>query len=91
LPEQSSVASSAPAPEQASMLAQEQTTVRRAIRTLPPEQRQALELAFFRGLTHNEIAATLGVPLGTIKTRIRSAMDKLRVALRGSTGAMSSQ
>ncbi len=88
LPEQSNVASSAPVPEQASILAEQETTVRRAIRTLPPEQREALELAYFRGLTHIEIATSLGVPLGTIKTRIRSAMDKLRVALQASTGEM---
>jgi len=92
LPEQqSAVASSAPVPEQASILAEQETTVRRAIRTLPAEQREALELAYFSGLTHNEIAARLGVPLGTIKTRIRSAMDKLRVALQASTGEMSRQ
>ncbi|MFL6446262.1 MAG: sigma-70 family RNA polymerase sigma factor [Bryobacteraceae bacterium] len=91
LPEQSPVASSDPLPEQTSMLAQEQTTVREAIRTLPPEQREALELAFFTGLTHNEIAVRLGLPLGTIKTRIRSAMDKLRAALQSPAGELSSQ
>jgi RNA polymerase sigma-70 factor (ECF subfamily) len=91
LPDQSRVASSAPVPEQASILAEQGTTVRRAICTLPPEQREALELAYFRGLTHIEIAARLGVPLGTIKTRIRSAMDKLRVALQASSGEMSRQ
>jgi len=91
LPEQSPVASSAPAPEQASILAQQETTVKRAMGTLPPEQREALELAYFSGLTHNEIATRLRVPLGTIKTRIRSAMDKLRVALQASSGEMSRQ
>jgi RNA polymerase sigma-70 factor (ECF subfamily) len=56
--------------------------VRAAVAELPPEQRQALELAFFQGYTHREIAEVLGEPLGTVKTRIRLAMQKLRQTLR---------
>jgi RNA polymerase sigma-70 factor, ECF subfamily len=52
-----------------------------AIGALPPEQRQALELAFFGGLSHSEIAARTAQPLGTVKTRIRLAMEKLRQRL----------
>lgn len=52
--------------------------VREAITTLTPVQREALELAFFQGLTHVEVAGRLGIPLGTAKTRIRSALLKLR-------------
>ena len=53
--------------------------VARALETLPEAQRRAVELAFLRGLTHVEIAEALGEPLGTIKTRLRLAMQKLRV------------
>jgi RNA polymerase sigma-70 factor, ECF subfamily len=56
--------------------------VRAAVAQLPPEQRQALALAFFRGLTHPQIAEVLQQPLGTVKTRIRLAMQKLRILLR---------
>ncbi len=52
--------------------------VRAALANLPPEQRQALALAYFRGYTHREIADELDTPLGTVKTRIRLAMQKLR-------------
>lgn len=52
--------------------------VRSALREIPEEQKQAVELAFFSGLTHEQIAAQLGTPLGTIKARIRRGLLKLR-------------
>ena len=50
--------------------------------SLPAEQRQAIEMAFFGGLTHAEIATAVGEPLGTIKARIRRGMLKLRDSLQ---------
>ena len=65
----------------------EQNRVRQAVAALPPDQQEALALAFFKGLTHNQIAETLNQPLGTVKTRIRLAMQKLRETLMdGSVG-----
>jgi RNA polymerase sigma-70 factor (ECF subfamily) len=55
--------------------------VRAAVASLPPDQRVALSLAFFKGMTHKEIAEALGEPLGTVKTRIRDALQKLRATL----------
>lgn len=55
--------------------------VRRALAELPEEQRHTLMLAYFEGLTQSEIASKLGAPLGTIKTRMRSGMIKLRTLL----------
>jgi len=56
-------------------------TVRAALATLPDEQRQAVELAFFGGLTHSQIAERLQTPLGTVKSRILLGMAKLRQSL----------
>ena len=55
-----------------------------AITGLPAAQQQAIELAYYDGLSHNEIAARLNQPLGTVKTRIKLGMSKLREALRRS-------
>lgn len=55
--------------------------VARALAALPEEQRRTLNLAYFDGLTQSEIAAQLGTPLGTVKTRMRSGMIKLRELL----------
>ncbi len=55
--------------------------VRIALGTLPDEQREPIELGFFGGFTHDEIARRSALPLGTVKTRIRAGLKKLRVAL----------
>jgi RNA polymerase sigma-70 factor (ECF subfamily) len=62
-------------------LAETREVVRAAMQLLPPAQRQVVELAYFGGLTQTEIADKTGVPLGTVKTRVRLAMRKLRDAL----------
>ncbi len=55
--------------------------VRVVLETMPADQRQAVEMAFFEGHTHTEIAQQTGQPLGTVKTRIRSALITIRKAL----------
>ena len=57
--------------------------VRIALAQLPEDQRKAIELGFFGGITHEEIAHRTGAPLGTIKTRIRMGLRKLRTQLEG--------
>jgi len=63
-----------------STIAQQQLIgkVKGALDGLPKEQRAAIELAYFEGLTHSEIAARTGDPLGTVKTRLRSAVETLK-------------
>ena len=65
-------------------LALQSKSIRQAISHLPQDQQHALALAYFQGLSHQEIAEMTGEPLGTIKTRIRLAMQKLREALQTS-------
>ena len=55
--------------------------VHAALAALPADQREVVRLAYFGGLTHSEIARALGIPMGTVKTRLRLAFDKLRVSL----------
>jgi RNA polymerase sigma-70 factor, ECF subfamily len=55
--------------------------VRKLLETMPEDQRSALELAYFKGMTHTEIAASTQQPLGTVKTRIRAALQALRKTL----------
>jgi RNA polymerase sigma factor (sigma-70 family) len=69
-----------PEPDQVDILAlqQEQTELAAAIRLLPDKQKELIERAYFGDLSHSEIAAETGLPLGTIKSRIRLALERLR-------------
>lgn len=60
---------------------QQRAALRRALALLRPEERNTIEATFFSGLTHAEVAVRLNQPLGTVKTRIRSGLHKLRQAL----------
>jgi RNA polymerase sigma-70 factor (ECF subfamily) len=70
-----------PSPEDHSVLVERQKIVRQALESLTPEQKEVIELAYFSGLSHTEIATKLGHPLGTVKTRTRLAMIKMREML----------
>jgi RNA polymerase sigma-70 factor (ECF subfamily) len=67
-------------------LREQAQSLRTALAALTPDERQAIEMTFFAGLTHAEAAARLNQPLGTIKTRIRSALHKLRNTLTAEAG-----
>jgi RNA polymerase sigma-70 factor (ECF subfamily) len=81
---ESPLSPSAPSdPHGALDLRQQELRLRDALAVLTPEEREAIEAAFLGELTHTEVAARLDQPLGTIKTRIRSGLGKLRAALSG--------
>ncbi|MEO1038936.1 MAG: sigma-70 family RNA polymerase sigma factor [Pseudomonadota bacterium] len=70
-----------PAPDEQAHAAGREERVREAMKDLPEEQLALLRLAFFEGLSHRDIADRLGAPLGTVKSRLRLAFDKLRKSL----------
>lgn len=71
-------------PDQTDVLALQQETeiLSNALTTLPAAQRELIEQAYFRDLSHSEIAKKTGLPLGTIKSRIRLALERLRKTMR---------
>ena len=69
-------------PLEASINAEQQQLIAEAVDNLDPNLRQPIELAFFDGLTHKDTAEKMGLPIGTVKTRIRSALERLRYVLR---------
>jgi RNA polymerase sigma-70 factor, ECF subfamily len=60
--------------------------VRQSLSTLPEDQRRPIEMAYYEGLTHLEIADALGLPLGTVKSRLRLGLEKMRAAMKSGTG-----
>lgn len=74
---------SSPDPARAAQIDDRRSRVSGWVSDLPPNQRQAVELAFFDGLTHPEIAAHLGETIGTVKSRIRLGLDRLRQKMKG--------
>lgn len=75
-----------PDPQEALHLEEQNRLLRDALEVLSHEERQAIETAFFSELTYHETATKLNEPLGTVKTRIRSGLGKLREKLRGKMG-----
>jgi RNA polymerase sigma-70 factor (ECF subfamily) len=78
-------------PADAAAAAEDGRYLLEALRKLPTEQKQVIEMAYFQGMSQSEIAAATQTPLGTVKTRTRQALSKLREALVGiQNGAISS-
>jgi RNA polymerase sigma-70 factor (ECF subfamily) len=83
LPEEAALPALLDTPEDLSIEGQTRSRIRGALAQLPSEQRQALEIAYFQGLSHSELAGRLGIPLGTAKTRVRRGLTRLRSLLEG--------
>jgi RNA polymerase sigma-70 factor, ECF subfamily len=77
---------SAPTPLEQASLAEQQETVRQALTQLSENQRQVLELNYYKGLSQSEVAQQLGLPLGTVKTHARQGLIKLRQILGDAVG-----
>lgn len=75
-----------PNPEESASNRERRELVRRALADLPEEQREAVQVAFFRGWSHREIAERTETPLGTVKSRIRSGLMKLEERLSPTLG-----
>lgn len=77
----------APPPEEGAdrglEMQQDEAALRRALTLLPPDQNEIVMLSYFSDKPHSEIAAALGIPLGTVKSRLRLAMARLRAAMGG--------
>jgi RNA polymerase sigma-70 factor (ECF subfamily) len=69
-------------PDELAERAMDAEAVRAAVGRIPEDQRVTVEMAYFKGMTHVEIAEAMGVPLGTVKSRLRIALEKLRESLR---------
>jgi RNA polymerase sigma-70 factor (ECF subfamily) len=76
------IPSATPTPEEEGIAAELHQAVQNALAALIPEQRQVIEIAFYVGLSHREIAAQLGHPLGTVKTRLRTGLMALSTLLQ---------
>lgn len=85
-PDPATVVDSSPRPDARAIGLEQGTRVRAALASLSAAQREAIELAYYKGLSQSDIAERLQEPLGTIKTRIRSGLIRLRELLHGSLG-----
>ena len=78
-------------PLEAVEIAEQRQQVLAALSQIPPEQRQVIEMAYYQGFTHTEIAAATGLSLGTVKTRLRLGLSKLRVTFDQESSPISRQ